>query len=299
MNYKSALLGAFPLIWGSLFSPQQAAAATAVTINGQSCGNLTSLETTPTQVSISSDGNCGGGGSSDTPANVVDRTMAAVTEGTTGSLDVSAGVVVQLPYSVSIASQPGLTGASATASGNTVTYHAPPVGTVTADGTPDSFTYTITDGSAAPNSVTATVNVTVNMGDVNTSGACVNSSTIECKTPDLDISQTGGEIRYIARDAGITHVWTIPAGQWNKTYYGGTIGLRYVTASSLPVTISISDNYAADSTDTTWCTKVVDREEGLQLGYSEQYQYSCQLDPAKDYYFRVSGAKAGTYWLVW
>ena len=298
MNYKSALLGAFPLILGSLLSPGQAEAATAVTINGQSCGNLTSLETTPTQVSISSDGNCAGGGTSDTPANVVDRTMAAVTEGTTGSLDVSAGVIVRLPYSVSIASQPGLAGASATASGNTVTYHAPPVGTVTADGTPDSFTYTVTDGSAAPNSVTATVNVTVNMGD-NTSGACVNSSTIECKTPDLDISQTGGEIRYIARDAGITHVWTIPAGQWNKTYYGGTIGLRYVTASSLPVTISISDSYAADSTDTTWCTKVVDREEGLQLGYSEQYQYSCQLDPAKDYYFRVSGAKSGTYWLVW
>lgn len=299
MNYKSALLGAVPLVLGGLLSPQQVVAATAVTVNGQTCGNLTSLETTPNQVTLSSDGNCGGSGVAQTPANVVDHTMSAVTEGSSGSVDVSAGIVVQLPYSVSIASQPGLAGASATASGNTVTYHAPPVGTVTADGTPDSFTYMVTDGSN--NNATAAVNVTVNMGDVNSNGACVNSATILCKTPDLDITQTGGEIRYIPRDAGITHVWTIPPGKWNQGYYGATIGLRYVTASSLPVTISISDNYAADSTDTTWCTAVVSREEGLQLGYASSggYVYACQLDPAKTYYFRVSGAKAGSYWLVW
>ena len=299
MNYKSALLGAFPLILGSLLLPQQASAATAVTVNGQPCGNLTSLETTPAQVTLSSDGSCTGGGNvGDTPANVVNHTLGPVTEGETGSVDVTTGVIVQLPYSVSIASQPSLSGSSATASGNTVTYKAPPPGTVTADGTSDSFTYTITDGSATPNSVTATVNVTVNMGDVNTSGACVNSATIQCMTPDLDISQTGGEIRYVERDAGITHVYTIPPGKRVSSYYGATIGVRYVTASSLPITISLSDNYAADSASSS-CTLIVDREEGVQIAYSEQYQYSCLLDPAKTYYFRVSGAKAGTYWLVW
>ncbi|GEM_PF-3776708 len=299
MNYKSVLFGVMPLICVGLLIPQYGAAATNVTVNNQSCGTLTSLETTPGQVTLSVDGDCGSGSATDTPANVADYTLPAVTEGTTATKDVSTGVIVQLPYTVSIATQPGLTGASATVSGNVVTYYAPPVGTVSADGTPDSFTYRIADSSAAPNAVTGTISVTVNQGDSNSSGACVNSSTIVCKTPDLDISTTGGEIRYITRDAGITHVYTIPPGKRVGTYYGATIGLRYVTASSLPVTISLSESYNQDSPDTTYCTIAVDREEGVQIGYSEQYQYSCLLDPAKTYYFRVSGAKAGTYWLVW
>ena len=273
----------------------QYAGATGVTVNGNDCGNLTSLDSTPGQVTLVVDGNCGSGGGGDTPSNVVNRTIAPVTEGTSGSVDVSTGVSVQLPYTVSV-TQPGLTGASASVSGGQVTYFAPPVGTVTADGTPDSFTYTVTDSSAAPNSVTATVNVTVNKGDINTNGACVNSSTIECKTPDLDISQTGGEIRYVTRDAGITHVWTIPPGK--RVSYEANIGVRYVTASSLPIKISLSDNYAADSASTA-CTLTVDREEGYLIWYSESLSYRCLLDPAKTYYFRVSGAKAGTYWLVW
>jgi len=296
MNNKSALLGAFPLIWGSLLLSQSAVAATAVTVNNQPCGNLTSLETTPGQVTLSVDGDCGSGGTSETPANVVDHTISAVTEGTTGTVDVTSGVIVQLPYTVSIASQPGLSGASASVNGNVVTYQAPPIGTVSADGTPDSFTYTISDTSTAPNSVTKTINVTVNMGDVNTNGACVNSATILCKTPDLDISQTGGEIRYIERDAGVTHVWTIPPGK--RQSYQANIGVRYVTASSLPVTISLSDNYAADTTASN-CTINVDREEGYLVWYSEELTYRCLLDPAKTYYFRVGGAKAGSYWLVW
>ncbi|WP_457675337.1 hypothetical protein [Thiolapillus sp.] len=298
MNNKSALLGAFPLIWGSLVLSQSAVAATAVTVNNQPCGNLTSLETTPEQVTLSVDGDCGSGNAADTPANVVNRTIAAVTEGTTGSVDVMPGVIVQLPYSIAIASQPTLSGASASVSGTTVVYQAPPVGTVAADGTADSFTYTISDSSAAPNAVTATVNVTVNKGDVNTNGACVSTPTLLCKTPDLDISQTGGQIKPIERDAGVTHVWTIPPGKRVSTYYGATIGIRYVTASSLPVTISLSDNYAVDASGSL-CTVVVDREEGALIGYSEQDPYTCLLDPAKTYYFRVSSPEAGTYWLVW
>ncbi len=299
MKYKTALLGALPLILGGLFSFPSAGAATAVTVNGHSCGNLTSLETTPARVTVSSDGSCtGGGNTEDTPANVVNHSLGPVTEGETDSVDVTAGVIVKLPYSVSIASQPGLSGASATATGNTVTYHAPPVGTVTADGTQDSFTYKITDDSAAPNAVTATVNVTVNQGDANTSGACVNSSTILCKTPDLDISQTGGEIRYVERDGGVTHVYTIPPGKRVSSYNGATIGVRYVTTASLPITISLSDSYSTDSASSL-CTLSVTRAEGIQIAYSEQYQYSCLLDPAKTYYFRVSGAKTGSYWLVW
>jgi hypothetical protein len=292
MNHKSALLGALPLICGALL-PQQVT-ATGVTVNGNDCGNLTSLDTTPGQVTMVVDGTCGSGGA-DTPANVTTRTMPAVTEGASVSLDVSSGVLVQLPYTVTV-SQPGLTGASANVSGGTVTYFAPPVGTVTADGTPDSFSYTITDSSATPNTATASINVTVDQGEINTNGACVNSTNILCKTPDLDISNTGGEIRYVTRDAGVTHVWTIPPGK--RVAYEANIGVRYVTASSLPITISLSDNYAADSASGV-CTLTVDREEGYLVWYSESLSYRCLLDPAKTYYFRVSGAKAGTYWLVW
>ncbi len=128
--------------------------------------------------------------------------------------------------------------------------------------------------------------------------ACMDSSTIVCKTPELDISQTGGEIRYIDRPAGISHVYTIPPGKRVARYYGATIGLRYVTVASLPVTISLSETFDQDSPE-SYCTVVIDREEGVQIGYSEQYEYSCLLDPSKTYYFRVSGAKAGNYWLVW
>ncbi|WP_456373479.1 hypothetical protein [Thiolapillus sp.] len=295
MNYKSVLFGVMPLICAGLLIPQYGAAATNVTVNNQSCGTLTSLETTPGQVTLSVDGDCGSGSATDTPANVADYTLPAVTEGTTATKDVSTGVIVQLPYTVSIATQPGLTGASATVSGNVVTYYAPPVGTVAADGTPDSFTYRIADGSTAPNSVTGTISVTVNKGDVNSNGACVNSATIVCRTPDLDISTTG-EFRYLTRDAGVTDVWTIPPGK--RQTYEANIGIRYVTASSLPVTISLSENYAADSTANA-CTIVVDREEGYLVWYSETLSYRCLLDPAKTYYFRVSGAKTGSYWLVW
>ncbi len=242
------------------------------------------------------DAHCDGGGLPDSPANVVDHTLPAVSEGTSASVDVLVGVVVQAPYTVSIASQPQLPGASATASGNIVTYHAPPPGTVSSDGTPDSFTYSITDSSPPPSSATATIHVTVDHSEVHGEGACVDSSTILCKTPDLDISNTGGEFRYISRRAGITHVWTIPPGK--RVSYEANIGIRYVTQSSLPVTISLSDDYASDSTAGT-CTKIVDREEGALIWYSESLSYRCLLDPQKTYYFRVSGANAGTYWLVW
>ncbi len=134
--------------------------------------------------------------------------------------------------------------------------------------------------------------------DADVQASCMDSSTIVCKTPDLDISQTGGEIRYIDRPAGITHVYTIPPGNRVARYYGATIGLRYVTTPSLPVTISLSEFFDQDSSD-SYCTVVVDREEGAQIGYSEHYEYACLLDPAKTYFFRVSGAKTGSYWLVW
>ncbi|BAO43431.1 hypothetical protein [Thiolapillus brandeum] len=294
MNYKLALLGGLSLM-GSALLPEYVM-ATGVTVNGSDCGNLTSLDTTPSQVTMVTDGACGSGGSVDTPSGVVNRTMPNVTEGASVSLDVSPGLTVKLPYTVTIDQQPGLSGATASVSGSTVTYFAPSVGTVTANGTPDSFTYTVTDSSAAPNSVTATVNVSVDQGEINTNGACVGSANIECRTPDLDISSTGGEIRYVTRDAGITHVWTIPPGK--RVSYEANIGVRYVTPSSLPITISLSDNYAADSASSS-CTISVDREEGYLIWYSESLSYRCLLDPAKTYYFRVSGAKAGTYWLVW
>jgi len=303
MKYNSALLSVFSLI--SSFMLSQYAGATSVTVNGVDCGNFTSLNVTPDQVSLVADGTCtsgngggggGGGANPDTPSNVLNRTIGSVTEGESGSIDVSTGLAVQLPYTVSV-TQPGLAGASASVSGSQITYHAPPAGTVSADGTPDSFTYTVTDSSAAPNSVTATINVTVNKGNINANnGACVNSSTILCKTPELDISQTGGEFRYVDRSANITHVWTIPPGK--RISREANIGVRYVTAPSLPVTISLSDNYAADSSSAA-CTRTVNREDGFLIWYSEILSYRCLLDPAKTYYFRISGAKAGTYWLVW
>ena len=67
-----------------------------------------------------------------------------------------------------------------------------------------------------------------------------------------------------------------------------------MVGKSLPVTISLSDKYDSDSADSL-CTKVIDREEGGMIGYSETYQYSCQLNPSKTYYFRVSGDRGGSY----
>ncbi len=255
-------------------------------------GCFTNQDCLDAQATVCKDGRCTNDDCSKmvTPAGVRDLDMGTVMEQDTVSMDISNGIVVLLPFTVSVGT-PILSGASVSVDGSTITYHAPPAGTVPSDGTMDSFSFSVTDSSQSPDNM-ATATMTVSVYKTQTPDECIPSPTIECKTPDLDISTTG-EIRYISRRGGVTQVWTIPPGYRQKVQ--AHVIISYLTG--LPLTFSMSDSYAVDSPYEA-CTLNVDNSEGKAIWYVENGQtFWCNLDPEKTYFLRISGENDGEYWL--
>ncbi len=293
MGLRSFLISAVPVFCVGVLSSQLAVAAVAVEINdgngGVLCsGSLVDMSTTTNQVTVGMDGNCGSG-SGNLVSSQID--MGSIDEGSYTALTktIFDGVMLTPPIAIQLdLNNPPMQGTVASISAaDDLTYNVSySTANVRVDSnTLDSFGVIVSD--AAGQSATLTFSVTVN--DVAApppppTGDCTPTTTIICKG-DLDLT-TNGEQYYVPIDLNTTQVWVIAP---DKRGSYEAFSFRYLTDV---MTVSVSENYAVDST-VEFCTKQV-ASGSLYLNEIATYG-QCHVDPNKTYYLRVTSPKSGSY----